>query len=100
MELLKDIDKARIFKEYEFSFKNDSKLKYYLTYFVSYENGEITKTTSVRFNINDWSISRDVSNKVIFMDNGYICEEGRPEDIFNNPQQERTKEFLKRYIKA
>ena len=46
----------------------------------------------------EMAFAKDVSNKVIFMDNGYICGEGTPEEIFNNPKQERTKEFLKRYI--
>lgn len=46
----------------------------------------------------EMDFAKDVSNRVIFMDNGYICEEGTPEEIFNNPTQERTKEFLKRYI--
>jgi polar amino acid transport system ATP-binding protein len=46
----------------------------------------------------EMAFAKDVSNKVIFMDNGYICEEGTPEEIFNNPKQERTKEFLKRYL--
>lgn len=40
----------------------------------------------------------DVSSKVVFMDNGYIVEEGTPQQIFENPQKSRTKEFLKRYI--
>ena len=46
----------------------------------------------------EMAFAREVSSRIIFMDNGYICEEGNPEDIFTNPQQERTKEFLKRYI--
>ena len=46
----------------------------------------------------EMAFAREVSSRVIFMDNGYICEEGNPESIFTNPQQERTKEFLKRYI--
>ena len=46
----------------------------------------------------EMDFARKVSNKVIFMDNGYICEQGTPEEIFTNPKQERTKEFLKRYI--
>ena len=46
----------------------------------------------------EMAFAKDVSSHVIFMDNGYICEEGTPEDIFTNPKQERTKEFLKRYI--
>lgn len=40
---------------------------------------------------------RSISNKVIFMENGTIVEEGSPEDIFDNPKQDRTKEFLKSY---
>jgi putative lysine transport system ATP-binding protein len=46
----------------------------------------------------EMEFARNVSSRVIFMDNGYICEEGNPEDIFTNPKQERTKEFLKRYL--
>ncbi len=33
------------------------------------------------------------------MDQGVIAEEGSPEDIFNNPKEERTREFLKRVLK-
>ena len=47
----------------------------------------------------EMAFAREVSSRVIFMDNGYICEEGKPEDLFTNPQQDRTKEFLKRYIR-
>lgn len=46
----------------------------------------------------EMAFAREVSSRVIFMDNGYICEEGNPEDLFTSPKQERTKEFLKRYI--
>ena len=46
----------------------------------------------------EMAFAREVSSRVIFMDNGYICEEGNPEDLFTNPKQERTKEFLKRYL--
>ena len=46
----------------------------------------------------EMAFAREVSSRVIFMNAGYICEEGTPEEIFTNPQQERTKEFLKRYI--
>lgn len=38
--------------------------------------------------------ARDVSTRVIFLDEGRILEEGPPEDIFNCPQHERTREFL------
>ncbi len=42
---------------------------------------------------------RDVSDRVIFfMDKGVIAEQGSPEQIFENPKEERTKEFLKRFL--
>ena len=41
--------------------------------------------------------ARAVSNRVIFMDKGYIVEQGAPEAVFGSPTQERTKQFLKNY---
>ena len=41
---------------------------------------------------------KDVSDHVIFMDEGVIKEEGTAEDIFINPKEDRTKEFLNRYL--
>jgi polar amino acid transport system ATP-binding protein len=41
--------------------------------------------------------ARDVADRVIFMDGGYIVEEGRPEDVISNPKEERTKQFLARF---
>ena len=46
----------------------------------------------------EMEFARDVSHRVIFMDKGVIAEEGKPEDLFTNPKEERTKEFLKRYL--
>ena len=46
----------------------------------------------------EMGFARDVSDRVIFMDKGVIAEEGNPQDIFNNPKEERTKEFLKRVL--
>ena len=46
----------------------------------------------------EMSFARDVSNRVIFMDSGAICEEGAPEDIFSNPREARTREFLSRIL--
>ena len=43
-------------------------------------------------------LAKDVSSRVIFMNEGVICEEGTPQEIFINPKMDRTKEFLKRYI--
>ncbi|AUT05349.1 amino acid ABC transporter ATP-binding protein [Streptococcus parauberis] len=47
----------------------------------------------------EMDFARDVSDRVIFMDKGVIAEEGTPEQIFENPQQGRTKEFLQRFLK-
>jgi ABC-type polar amino acid transport system ATPase subunit len=43
----------------------------------------------------EMSFAREVADRVIFMDEGRIIEEGTPEDIFTNPQNERTRRFLK-----
>ena len=45
----------------------------------------------------EMSFARDVSDKVIFMDEGIVLEEGSPADIFENPTKERTKQFLKNF---
>ena len=45
----------------------------------------------------EMSFARAVSNRVIFMDGGYIVEQGSPEQVFGNPKEERTKQFLKSY---
>jgi len=42
----------------------------------------------------EMGFAKEVADRVIFMDGGQIVEEGTPEEIFNNPKQERTKEFL------
>ena len=42
----------------------------------------------------EMGFARDVADRVVFMDGGYIVEEGPPEAIFENPQHERTKTFL------
>lgn len=44
----------------------------------------------------EMTFARDVSDHIIFMDGGVIVEQGNPQDIINNPQQERTKLFLSR----
>lgn len=47
----------------------------------------------------EMEFARDVSSRVIFMDDGVICEEGHPKEIFTNPKNERTKIFLQRVLK-
>ncbi|MDR1522278.1 MAG: amino acid ABC transporter ATP-binding protein [Streptococcaceae bacterium] len=44
--------------------------------------------------------AREVSDQVIFMDQGVIVEQGSPKNIFRNPREKRTKEFLQRYLRA
>lgn len=46
----------------------------------------------------EMAFAKEVSDHVIFMDKGVIAEEGTPQAIFENPQEARTKEFLKRYL--
>ena len=43
--------------------------------------------------------AREVSNRVVFMDDGQIIEQGPPDDILSHPKQERTRKFLKRIMK-
>lgn len=47
----------------------------------------------------EMEFAKEVSDRVIFMDKGVIAEEGTPEQIFEHPQQERTKVFLQRFLK-
>lgn len=47
----------------------------------------------------EMGFASEVANRVVFMDKGVIAEEGPPEQIFNNPKQDRTKEFLKRVLR-
>lgn len=46
----------------------------------------------------EMAFARDVSNHVVFMHDGVICEEGAPEDIFTNPKRPETQVFLKRFM--
>ena len=45
----------------------------------------------------EMAFARDVADRVIFMDGGVIVEQGAPEAVFGDTQQERTKQFLARY---
>jgi len=45
----------------------------------------------------EMAFARDISNRVIFMDDGFIVEEGTPESVFTNTRNERTKRFLNRF---
>ena len=46
----------------------------------------------------EMAFARDVSSRVMFMDDGVIAEDGLPEEIFQAPKQARTREFLSRYL--
>ncbi len=54
------------------------------------------KTTMVIVT-HEMAFARDVSNQVIFMDDGYILEQGDPHQVFEHPTKERTKQFLSRF---
>lgn len=46
----------------------------------------------------EMQFAKDVSDRVIFMDKGVIAEQGSPQEIFDHPSQERTKQFLSRFL--
>ena len=48
----------------------------------------------------EMAFARDVSNYVVYMANGVICEQGAPAELFGNPQKQETKDFLSRFTKA
>lgn len=46
----------------------------------------------------EMGFAKEVGDRILFMDKGQIIEEGRPEDLFNNPQEERTRDFLSKVL--
>ena len=48
----------------------------------------------------EMAFARDVSNHVVYMANGVICEQGSPSELFGNPQKQETRDFLSRFTKA
>jgi len=46
----------------------------------------------------EMAFARDVSNHVVFMADGVICEEGNPKELFTAPKQQRTRDFLSRFM--
>ena len=46
----------------------------------------------------EMAFAKEVSDRVIFMDNGVILEQGTPKELFGDPKEERTREFLARYL--
>lgn len=55
------------------------------------------KNTTMIIVTHEMSFARDVANHVIFMDDGVIVEQGPPAEVFGNPKEERTKQFLSHY---
>ncbi len=47
----------------------------------------------------EMAFARDVSSRVVFMDQGLICEEGSPGEVFEHPQQPQTQAFLSRFLR-
>ena len=48
----------------------------------------------------EMGFARDVADRVIFMADGYVVEEGKPEEMFTNPKNDRTKAFLSRILNS
>jgi len=46
----------------------------------------------------EMAFARDVSTRVVYMNQGVICEEGTPEELFGNPQKQETRDFLSRFL--
>ena len=61
--------------------------------------GLAEKHTTMIIVTHEMQFARDVSDRVLFMDRGLIVEQGPPEEVFGNPKEERTKQFLSRYGK-
>ena len=59
--------------------------------------GLADRSTTMIIVTHEMAFARDVASHVLFMDNGVICEEGTPEEVFNHPKQERTRQFLSHY---
>jgi polar amino acid transport system ATP-binding protein len=48
----------------------------------------------------EMSFARDIADRVCFLDDGVILEQGSPAEVFNRPREERTQQFLQRIIEA
>lgn len=58
------------------------------------------KDTTMIIVTHEMAFARDVADCVIFMDDGYIVEQGAPEDVIENPREARTRQFLSRYTQG
>lgn len=57
------------------------------------------RNTTMIIVTHEMDFARDVADRVIFMDGGVVVEQGPPQQVFGNPKEERTKQFLARYKK-
>ena len=55
------------------------------------------RNTTMIIVTHEMNFARDVSSQILFMDNGYILEHGTPDQVFNHPEHERTRQFLHSY---
>ena len=62
--------------------------------------GLAERNTTMIIVTHEMDFARDVADRVIFMDDGVIVEQGSPQEVFANPKEERTKQFLARYNNA
>lgn len=58
------------------------------------------KETTMIIVTHEMAFARDVADHVIFMDDGYILEQGAPKDVIENPKEERTRQFLSRFTQG
>ena len=58
------------------------------------------KETTMIIVTHEMAFARDVADYVIFMDDGYILEQGSPEEVIENPREDRTRQFLSRYTQG
>ncbi len=56
------------------------------------------RNTTMVIVTHEMKFARDVASQVLFMDNGLVVERGTPSEVFENPKEERTKQFLERYF--
>ena len=60
--------------------------------------GLADRHTTMVIDTHEMKFARDVSDKVLFLDQGTIAEYGTPEQVFEHPKEERTRQFLERYF--
>lgn len=60
--------------------------------------GLADKKTTMVIVTHEMQFARDVSDKVLFLDNGRVAEYGSPDQVFEHPKEERTRQFLERYF--